>query len=446
MTVRFYNGSLTTGLNDGTSWSNAYQTFGAAIAALLDGDELWVSDASIENAGAFSWSIPANAKILVMTPSGETGGTLSVQDGTTAYISDGGGTNSIGVNAGKSAYVYGLYFVSDGTGSNEPRLGYTDQGHLELEKCKFDLSAGGAGKQLTFGQQGDIQSYLKTIDCEVIFGNAGQYMLLLSAKTDMIGFKVSGTATTQLFGTSNKDTRSEITFHGCDWSNLTSTTTIVPNGGTMATTYKFYGCDIGGATKYATQTGATNMSSCEAYFINCSSADQHYHFSHHTAHGSTNATINYYADDGAKHDGTEKFSWEIQTTSHASKGGPYRTPWMSIYNDVTTAQTLTIEAVRDDLGTAYKDSEVWVEIMYPGTASKPMVVHATDRAIPDSTEATHAAGAATWQNIGATNAEMKLFNTSITCQVKGMIFARVCVGVPSIGVTDFWVDPQIRLA
>ena len=56
MTNRYYDPSVSTGLNDGTSWANCFQTMAAAMAVVdaATDDVLWCRNASSANYESFS--------------------------------------------------------------------------------------------------------------------------------------------------------------------------------------------------------------------------------------------------------------------------------------------------------------------------------------------------------------------------------------------------------
>jgi hypothetical protein len=197
---------------------------------------------------------------------------------------------------------------------------------------------------------------------------------------------------------------------------------------------------------FAAQTPASKASN-ELIVLNCASGDDHYFFGYYNALGSLVAITGKYVSGGAKYDGTNGVSWQIDTTSVASFGTPFVTPWIDLYHSGTAAITPRLEILRDGSATAYDNDEVWAEFSYQGTTGSTKATIVDDRMAVGGTPAAQTAsslGAGDWTGEGGTAWFGKLNTTStITPAEIGMLRARVCVGLASATV---YVDPYIRVA
>jgi hypothetical protein len=251
-----------------------------------------------------------------------------------------------------------------------------------------------------------------------------------------------GTLPTVLF-LSSGNTSGQIMCEGVDFSALT--TTLVGSHGSVSRTCYFANCKFGsGMTVLATQT-PTNKGSARVFVFDCSSGDEHYKLEYHDAFGSLTTDVAVYANDGAQYDGTNRCSWKIVTTANCSYYTPFVSPWIDVYNDdIATAITPYLEALRDNSTTALNDDEVWGEWAYKGTASSTKTTMVNDRKALEAAAANQDAGVGTSGWTGGTSSDWsgKLeAPASFTPAEKGHIRARMCVGLPSATV---YVDPQVR--
>lgn len=263
------------------------------------------------------------------------------------------------------------------------------------------------------------------------------------SKAEYIGCTIGGTAPSILLKTASDPSNTNPVFNGCDLSAVTGT--LVGDCTNYSLEAIFTNCKLGsGVTPLASQTVA-NSGGGSCWLFNCSSGDQHYHFEHHNALGSTVMETGIYANDGALYDGTNHVTWKIVTSPNASFYAPYISPWMEQYHDGTSAITPILEIVRSGSATAYQNDEIWGEWTYQATSGSTRSSFVDDRKEPLASPAdqtTGDLGAGDWTGENATSWFGKLAPASaITPAEIGMLRARVCVGEPSITV---YIDPTIR--
>lgn len=442
----YYVDSSASGSNNGTSWTNAYTSFGSAVtAATADGDIIYVDQGHAEALGAnTTYTFANNVSVICSNDKANTPPQTLGSMGTTGYIGHTSSSYTIILAGAYKVYLYGITFRSAGTSGVNIALGNTDGSCFELDNCYIWVGTTGPSSRLVFGNSGGINSYVKCKNCTFRFGSTSQGLDFSCALVQIENTVISSSGsapTTFVVGFTRAFPG--VYFEGCDLSHITGT--LIGSSSAVPAQIWFSNCKLGsGVTILATQTPA-NKSSSNVWLFNCSSGDQHYHIQHHDAFGSTVCDTGIYANDGASYDGTNRLSWKIVTTANCSYYNPYISPWIDCYHSGTSAITPSLEICRSGSATAYQDDEVWGEFSYQGTSGFPISTIVNDRkgllaAAADQT--TGALGASDWTGENATSWFGKLNPTAtITPAEIGHLRARVAVGEPSITV---YVDPQIR--
>lgn len=146
---------------------------------------------------------------------------------------------------------------------------------------------------------------------------------------------------------------------------------------------------------------------------------------------------------GGASDGTTSFSYNFTTLATGpSLYFPFKGKPEYVWLDTTgAAKTIEMEILHDSL-TNLKDSEVWIEVEYLGTAANPQASYANDRVASIlATPADQTASVAAWTNAMANPNKQKV-SVSITNQLKGYFCARVCVAKTSKTV---YVCPKVTV-
>lgn len=438
----YYVWSGAAGLNNGTSWTDAYVAFGSAVtAATLSGDLIKVHVGHTENLGAATTYNFAN-NVAAICVNKDAADAISEMDGTTNYIGHSTTAYTITFGGGYNVFLHGLAFNIGGSTNNQMNFASTDGANHVFSKCRLWLNTGGN----TFFQFGAAvnagNAYLEFDGCDFKFGATSQTIRPRTTAWRINGGQINttGSSPTTLFLEAQNLT-DVCVVTGCDLSHATGT--LVGNNTTRSITFTFINCKLAsGVTVLAAQTPA-NLGSAEVFLYNCASGDTHYQFANYNAFGETVVSTAIYANDGAGYDiAGSKYSWKITTSASCSYYTPYVSPWIHKYNETVTAITPYLEILRDGSTVAYQDDEVWAEFSYQGTTGFPLGTFVNDRMALLGTPANQAAGAATWTG-GTTPWSGKLApNATITPAEIGNLSARICVGAPSITV---YVDPQIRV-
>lgn len=444
----YYVWSGAGGTNAGTSWTNAYTAFGSAVtAASTEGDVILVHYTHQEELTVdTTYTFTANIQIVSVNKDASDSPALM---GTGGWIGNSTTNRSIILqNANLTQKFYGITFRVSGTASDSIQIGPANGSQLEFESCYFWLGTTSTTARIQLGAGGSGGSSLETQlnfhGCTFRFGSTSQGFAHACHSSKFIDGSISsaGSAPSNLFF-SNGTGYSEL--YGVDLSHVTGTLVADRSGGIGL--FKFIQCKLGsGVTVLAAQTTAPNEGAGEVLVLDCASGDEHYHFGHYNALGSTIIDTSIYANDGAEYNisGT-KHSWKIVTGSGASFIQPYRTPFISVYNEGTSAITPYLEAVRSGSSTKYNENELWSEwLVKSNSGSTNSELNQSDRGgvlASGTAQATGNLDATGWTGENATSAFMKLSPGSITPAEIGDLCARVCFSAASATV---YVDPQIR--
>jgi hypothetical protein len=173
---------------------------------------------------------------------------------------------------------------------------------------------------------------------------------------------------------------------------------------------------------------------------NCDSGATNYRLWIETFAGSIKSETTLVKTGGAS-DGTTALSWKLTTTANANEYvAPLITDDMAIWIDNTgSTKTISVDILHDS-ATALTDAEVWLEIDYLGSSAQPLGTPASDkRATVLTTAANQASSSASWVTTGLANPNMQKLEVTFTPNMKGFVYARVCLAKPSYTI---YVDPK----
>lgn len=358
---------------------------------------------------------------------------------------DGSASTGVDITIHGKAYIYGVGLKSGGSTINASiTIGSIDESVLLLDTCPITIACSGGTSQIIIGNSGaaaSIKVYTKS--CTFTLGaNAGQNISPFAEWQDYNSTVSVSTQPTALF----KDASGQITQHGTDLSAVTST--LISASASRKSEYEFIQCKLSsGVAVMATQTGPAHN---EAWLYDCASGDTHYEFAHYNYYGNTTISTAIYVSgaDGASYNAADaKHSWKV-TGVNGTFEAPYISPWISKYNEGTSAVTPRLEVMRDNNSTAYKDDEVWAEFSAKVTANvTTATINNSDRcailthnAGTASNQASSALGAGDWAGETGTPWFGKLEpSATITPAEIGDICARVCVA----GANTVYVNPKI---
>ncbi len=415
------------------SWSNAASDLLTATAIAAAGETIYVDAATYTAASAKTYTLAAGVRIIC---SADTTNAPPQTLSTAGVIQTTGAASNILVN-GAGFLVYGLTFQLAGTSATLITLCSTDGSKGTFESCSFDVATSSISSGIQLGPTSSLNTEVVLRNCSAKFSNAGQGFTG-GGRINIIGGTyplASGTIPTTLF---KPHIRPEVTtIQGTDFSAMTSGT-VFGEGIDAPWDIILTQCYFGAATLNSTIGRGGN----EYWVYDSSSSDTHYKFQHLSYSGSTTISTTIYANDGAEYNvAGNKHSWVISGNANTSRANPYTSPWISKYNEGTSAVTPSIEILRDGSTTAYTDIQVWAEFLVKTVGGSPIAsLIGSDFGGHLSTGTDQATGTTTWTG-GSTPWLGKLApSSSITPAEIGHVQARVCVS----GNITVYVDPQIR--
>ena len=434
----YYVRSGATGLNNGSSWTDAYTTFAAALGSIAANDFIYVAHDHAEDLGADTIYTINQAIVVVCV------NTVTNNPTTGARIGHTTSNRSITINASSKVLFYGIKFQVAGTLVDSILLNNTSGGHVEYELCDFFLLSTAASCRIILGvsSAASAQNYTRLRNCTLKFGSTSQG-LIARQKVDIeeLTIDATGSIPTTLFVSDSSTRGGPVYIYGSDLSPIT---TLVAESSGQAGTFNLFNCKLAPGVVVYSAGASSNKSGQSVNLYDCSSGDQHYHMAHYDAMGSTVVETGIYANDNPTYDGTNKCSWKITTTANCSYYTPYCSPWITKYNDTLSSVTPYIEILRDGSTTALQNDEVWPDFFIKTTAGSTkmsmyknkMELLGTPTNIPDGM------GTSNWvgETASAWSGKLQTASTVTPAEI-GDIAARICVGEPSLTI---FVDPQIR--
>jgi len=432
-------------LDDGSTWALANASMTGAAADDAAGDTIYFSQAHSENlAASTNVTFGTNAspqKLICANDAAEPPTAVA----TGATIATNGG---YGITLSGSFYAYGLAFKPGAGAAVNVSInlvnGYGDI--QRYESCVFDVNGSGGSASILVGQGANQQMpecYWKS--CDVKFLNsANDGIAVCGTFVWSGGSALSGTATPSdgLIRLTSLGEGAFVHVSGVNLSNFASTLNLVQTGTVQSGRVVFRNCKLPASWAGSLYVGAAIGLRAEMW--NCSATDTNYALWVEDYAGSIRHETTLVKTGGAS-DGTTPISWKMATSANAEYPTiVLRSPEIAKWNETTgSAVTVTVDFLRDS-ATNLQDDEIWLEVEYLGTSGFPLSLFADDAAADVlATPADQATSAATWTTTGMSNPNEQKLSVTFTPQEKGLIIARVCIGLAS---TTIYVDPELQIS
>jgi hypothetical protein len=445
MTDRFIDNFTPGSGGDGLSWANAELTAAAVDAADAAGDR-WLFDYrhSESTAGAVTLAVAGTlaspSQLLSVTQSGGAG----VSSLTAGAIISTTGANALSLTG--NFYAFGLNFQS-GSSSFNANLNCGTSSSIDrqvYEDCTLHLSNTSTNSRISLGggSQAGSSSY-EWVNCIVRFGSASQFILVASGQFVWRGggLSASGTDPTYLLNAGARPNR--VLLEGLDLSEgATGMNLFATSGNGNLITIR--NCKLPASWSGSLWNTVPTTMGARAEMYNCSASDTNYALWVEDYAGSIKHETTRVKTGGAS-DGTTPLSWVMASSANAEYPAIIlRSPEIQKWNETTgSAITVTVDFLHDS-ATNLQDDEIWLEVEYLGTSGFPLAVFADD-AVADviATPADQTTSAATWTTTGMANPNEQKLSVTFTPQEKGLIIARVCVGLASKTV---YIDPVLQVS
>lgn len=433
MATYYYNAQVgSPSTNDGSSKTNAFATYAAAVAAASsDNDVILASHTSQEELSIdTTYTYLAHITVVAINFADDTVTPM----GTGGWIGHSSLNRSVTFAGAKKVRHVGITPRTSGGTADSILIATTDGADQTWENCYLWNGNTVSTSAILFGTA-DVQAFVRLLNTTIRFGHVSQ-KLSVSATVFVDGGSVSssGSAPTNLvlFQT-NDPGGAEITFEGTDLSHCGSGN-LVGDATTIGGEATFTNCKLGsGFVMLASQT-VGNRSGARCYVFDSYSGDVNVNLGYADAMGSLIVDIGIYLTAGSA-----QASWKIVTTSNVSSQAPFITPWFDKY---VAAGSVTpgIEILRIDGGTA-PDDLVWGEWSYKGTSGFPISTFTNDRRAVLGTPAEQAAGAgaAAWTNAGSPAGSWRLSPGALTVAENGYLRSRISIATQG----TFYANPGV---
>lgn len=431
-----------------TTWSGAYGTLAAALAAATtNGDIVVIQYNSVPSADAelsadTTFTISANISIISASNDGGSAYTPTPM-GTANWIGN-STTNRAIIIAGSdtTTYIYGITLRTSGSTTDNISL-TNSQGQTAIyDNCYIWCGNTNTGAVINLG--GSSATVLRCINTTFRFGNTSQNIVPTNGNAYFIGCSISTSGSSPgILIDSTSTSGASLEFNGCDLSFVTGALVgDIP----AAVDIVFDRCKLGnGVTVLSSQVSNPTLASPQVWISDSAFGDVHMVMGYYNALGSVVSDTGIYFTSN----NTDNTSWKITTTSLATNKQPFYTPYIDLYYTGTSAITPYLEVLRDGSTTAYKDSEIWAEFSGKTTSGQPQSTMYSDISSVynyvtngGSNQAT-GAGAGNWTGESGTIWSGKLDSgSSFTPAEVGNIRVRIGVTV-NTSSTPLYVHPEI---
>lgn len=446
----YYVYSGATGAANGSSWTDAYVTIGAAVAVSAAGDTIYVSNNHAESqTTSTTWTFPSSVdnpvKVICVVDTATPPTTLS---DSSAYFRTSGAYSLLIAGA---AYFYGLQLIVGNGSSSQCYLllcaGTAGVHNLVFDKCFLRVATTSSLAKIYLGNSQSTNNdtgEVTLINSSIQLGATGQS---ISPRGIPFRWRNNGSQGFILGSVPNYVFQSQVGYNspavrieGVDLSNLTGS--LIDSSIDAPLKVKIRNCKLNVAL---TPWGGTVIGpGVELEMDNCDYGDTNYRMERYKYQGNVKTETVKVLTGGAN-DGTTTISWKITTnTTGASFVSPFESPEIVVWNDsVGSSKTVTVEILHDSI-TNLKDDEIWLEVQYLGTSGYPLGSIITDRKTDIlSTAADQTTSTAIWTTTGLTNPNTQKLSVTFTPQEKGCILAKVMVAKANYIV---YINPKITIS
>lgn len=436
---------------DGLSWTNAKKTLqGGLTSATASGDVVVVKyNESQILAANTTFTIYNNIKIIAASADDTgTAYTPAIQ-GEAYYIGHTSGESGIYVSGGYTVYVYGITFMTAGTGTKELSLCYSDNQHMEYESCTFILASTDGSSSIYGNRQSGttMQSYCRLRNCNFKFSASGQKIVSYNCYIEWIGGKIlnTGVRTTALFRAGVNG----VTFIAeyVDLSYMSNgaelfteidananPTTVQINKSKLPRSFVMLGA--GAKTPSNKASGSIQLSNCYSEILQNI-------YGYADALGEAISSTDYSARDSTNP------SLKITTSAYCSYTTPFILPGILFKNESSIPKNVYISVEGISTTVRPKTHQVWINAYFVENYNTEVISYTGKLSLNDwllskYTEVPIGTNECNWVSyIPGTFTTFKLnTNNPVNLAINTNVEVKICVGEPN---ATYYIDPVVRI-
>lgn len=421
--------SSATGAANGTSWTDAYTTAVAALAADAAGDRLLASQTHSELSGAaitltFAGTA-ANPSLAICAddsawpPTAETTGAVIATTGANSHISIAGSVKMVG------------YELRAGTGGNQANITWSgDLGCAHFKNCLLNLNNSNAASRIGFGNS-TMRGRVRLENTEIKFLSASQALNISNADVEFVGGGLAaGTTSPTFIFNSTAAYVANLRMTGFDASAGAAGMHLLNTTGNAGRAW------LSNIKLPASWTGDLMASAPTSYGYRAEMYD--------SISGTARVLcrIHDYAgkisDDqvrvrsGGSSVYSIPYSLKFETTANASAATPLRGPATpNVPVAAGSAVTATVKLLIDDAA-AWTAADAALFVQYRPTSGSPaLMLTSTEISALTASPATLSSDADTWDTTGVTNVQKRALSVTFTPNESGFLHAWIEVYKPS---------------
>ena len=424
------------------SWALATTTLERGDGAVNRGDRLLLDSTLVDSYATtktftFGGTRSDCSEILSATagsspPTYASGATIKTTGANNIAFAGSLHAKGITLMAGNAAFTNADIVLVSGTASD---------GHQVWEECVLDISNGSsADLQIAQGSNNRSQS-VTLINTTIRWRNVSSNFIVYGPlEMHGGGLDSAGSLLTLLMQVMQTTQDKPVKCYGVDFSRMSATGTIINGAASQSPFAEFHRCKFP-----ATFTGtmATIAEYGRVSFYECMFGTTRRILYIRTLAGFITDETTVLKSGGAS-DGYDPVSWEMYCDFECDEfTNPLYTDWIPVFIAGTGSKTIEFDFVWDQVAVnELKNSEVWLEVDYMGTASSRLTTYATDkRADSFTTAMAQDSSSATWTGTsGFVNGVLKQkVGVTINVQEEGVVMCRVGLSSP---FNTIYLDPK----
>lgn len=436
----YYVWSGAAGLNDGTSWTDAYTAFASAVtAASTLGDIILIHKASSETLNADT-TYTANSN---HTPTNPLQCIVVDKDASDLPVDDYTDMGVNGIDAGSTYHIFltgNFYFWGIRITTGDTSSSFS--GEISFENSEYTMDAA-TGESINTG------ALTKTtfINSKLTFAGAGKHRIKGNGDGGtmyFLGGSITAVTNDTVFFEVGALQGDACVLNGVNLSGINPTSSWASiSSGSENCRFEMRNCYLPASPPALVNSDIGTQSFASA--LNCGGTDGRY-YSYRSASSSTMIhDTTTHRDGGAEYDGTNGYSFNVITSGVVEGVIPFRQLLAVLDGGSLNTKTLEIHITHDntDNSNNIQDDEIWAE--FHSLQNSVGVRFETTRPKPTATPSNLAASSETWTS-GKTY-KQKISHAWSGGATTGLVYCYICVAKAFAGGSgdDVFICPKVEI-